>query len=175
MKRGKLEAPDKASRGRNTIPACRELVRTLGSEKLVLVDGPTRIDKRTAGRARGAAIVEFAVVLPLLMTILLGIIEYGWVFMVRQTLQNAAREGSRLVVLQTSVAPYTNVLNRVAAVMAPTRLSTYDTELTRDGCDETVTVTVPYNDVSLMGGFFGTHDYDLVGSCTMRKEGCTDP
>ncbi len=114
-------------------------------------------------------------VLPLLLTILLGIIEYGWVFMVRQTLQNAAREGCRLQVLQTSVEPYTNVHGRVAEVMAPTGVTSYATTLTHSGCEETVQITVPYCDISLVGGFFGTACYDLTGTCTMRKEGCTEP
>jgi len=132
------------------------------------------IKPRRAARRRGAAVVEFAVVLPLLLTVLFGIIEYGWVFMVRQTLQTAAREGCRLAVLQTSVSPYTNVLERVSNVMAPTGLTGYAVTMshaTASNPVETVTVTVPYNDVSLMGGFFGTHDYDLGGTCTMRKEG----
>ncbi len=125
-------------------------------------------------RVRGAAIVEFAVVLPLLLTILFGIIEYGWVFMVRQTLQSAAREGCRLAVLQTSVDPYANVVGRVSDVMQPTGLTTYSLTMTHATVAnpvETVSVSVPYNDVSLMGGFFGTHDYDLAGTCSMRKEG----
>ena len=130
--------------------------------------------RRNPHRALAAAIVEFAVVLPLLLTILLGIIEYGWVFMVRQTMQNAAREGCRQIVLQTSVEPYTNVHSRVAEVMAPTGVSSYEALLTRSGCEETVQVSVPYHDISLVGGFFGTVSYDLTGSCTMRKEGCTD-
>ena len=125
-------------------------------------------------RRRGAAVVEFAVVLPLLLTILFGIIEYGWVFMVRQTLQTAAREGCRLAVLQTSVTPYANVTERVATVMGPTGLSSYTVTMTHasDATPvETVVVSVPYTDVSLMGGFFGTKSYDLGGSCSMRKEG----
>lgn len=129
---------------------------------------------RRDGVRRAAAVVEFAVVLPLLLTILFGIIEYGWVFMVRQTLQTAAREGCRLAVLQTTVEPYTNVVDRVNQVMAPTGLSSYTitmTHATDTNPLETIEVAVPYNDVSLMGGFFGTHDYDLAGSCTMRKEG----
>ncbi len=133
-----------------------------------------RVDTRSRRRARAAAVVEFAVVLPLLLTILFGIIEYGWVFMVRQTLQTAAREGARLAVLQTTVTPYTNVTQRVAEVMAPTGLSTYQVSMTHATLAnplETVTVTVPYNDVSLMGGFFGTHDYNIGGTCSMRKEG----
>jgi len=125
-------------------------------------------------QARAAAIVEFAVVLPLLLTILFGIIEYGWVFMVRQTMQNAAREGCRLMVLQTSVEPYTNVTERISEVMGPTGVSGYSTAFSHSGCEETVSVTVPYYDVSLLGGFFGTANYDLTGSCTMRKEGCSE-
>ncbi len=125
-------------------------------------------------RARGAAVVEFAVVLPLLLTILFGIIEYGWVFMVRQTLQTAAREGCRTAILQTSTEPYASVLARVAEVMAPTGLTSYEVSMTHATVAdpvELVTVTVPYDDVSLMGGFFGTHAYDLGGNCSMRKEG----
>ena len=123
---------------------------------------------------RGAAVVEFAVVLPLLLTILFGIMEYGWVFMVRQTLQTAAREGTRIAILQTSTSPYTSVLTRVADVMEPTGLTGYSVSMTHATVAdpvETITVTVPYSEVSLMGGFFGTHAYDLGGSCSMRKEG----
>jgi len=129
---------------------------------------------RRLHRARGAAVVEFAVVLPLLLTILFGIMEYGWVFMVRQTLQTAAREGTRIAILQTSTSPYTSVLTRVADVMEPTGLTGYSVSMTHATVAdpvETITVTVPYSEVSLMGGFFGTHNYDLGGSCSMRKEG----
>ncbi len=135
---------------------------------------PSGLKARGPTRARAAAVVEFAVVLPLLLTILFGIIEYGWVFMVRQTLQAAAREGARLAVLQTSVQPYTEVISRVNDVMGPTGLDGYVIAMvhaTDANPVETVTITIPYDEVSLMGGFFGTHDYDLGGSCSMRKEG----
>jgi len=130
--------------------------------------------RRDGHRARGAAVVEFAVVLPLLLTILFGIIEYGWVFMVRQTLQTAAREGCRIAILQTTTSPYTLVLDRIAEVMQPTGLTTYSVTMTHATSGdpiETVVVEIPYDDVSLMGGFFGTHNYDLGGTCSMRKEG----
>jgi Flp pilus assembly protein TadG len=132
---------------------------------------------RGSNRARAGAVVEFAVVLPLLLTVLFGIIEYGWVFMVRQTLQNAAREGCRVAVLSTTTEPYTNVTDRVAAVMASTGVSGYTVTMSHatDGNPvEIVTVSVPYCDVSLLGGFFGTACYDLTGTCSMRKEGVGD-
>jgi uncharacterized membrane protein len=130
---------------------------------------------RGSPRARAAAVVEFAVILPLLLVILFGIIEYGYVFMVRLTLQNAAREGCRIAVLQTTVEPYSEVSTRVEQIMATTGISSYGVAMTHatDPCNpmETVTVSVPYTDVSLMGGFFGEHDYDLIGAAAMRKEG----
>lgn len=126
-------------------------------------------------RRRAGAIVEFAVVLPLLLTILFGIIEYGWVFMVRQTLQHAAREGCRRAVLQTSTED--QVTGVVAEILEAANIGGYTLTQTHEGAPnwvETVRVTVPYNSVSLVGGFFGTHNYDLVGACSMRKEGVTD-
>jgi Flp pilus assembly protein TadG len=44
---------------------------------------------------RGAAAVEFALVLPVLLLILFGIIEYGWVFTAQIVLTNAVSEGAR--------------------------------------------------------------------------------
>lgn len=126
-------------------------------------------------RKRAAAVVEFAVVLPLLLTILFGIIEYGYVFMVRQSLQTAAREGCRVAVLQTSNNE--DIVKRVKEVLRPA-LGDKAYSVTIDHANpeagklvETIEVQIPYNDVSLMGGFFGTHDYNLAGTCSMRKEG----
>jgi len=125
-------------------------------------------------RRRATAVVEFAVVLPLLMTMVLGIIEFGYVFMVRQTLQHAAREGCRVAILQTSVNPYANVTARVADAISPTGLNTYSVTMTHATVVdpvETIEVTVPYADVSLVGGYFGFSGGTLRGSCSMRKEG----
>ncbi len=130
--------------------------------------------RRSSHRARGVAAVEFAVVLPLLVMILMGIIEYGYVFMVRQTVQQAAREGCRLAVLQTSVDPYANVTGRVDAVMTAANLSGYTismTHATPGDPVESITVTIPHSEFSLVGGIYGNHLDSLSGSCSMRKEG----
>jgi Flp pilus assembly protein TadG len=49
------------------------------------------LDKGT----RGVAAVEFGLVLPLLMMILTGIIEYGYILSLQVNLTNAVREGAR--------------------------------------------------------------------------------
>ncbi|MHC4695525.1 MAG: TadE family protein [Planctomycetota bacterium] len=128
--------------------------------------------RRDSRRARAAAVVEFAVVLPVLLTILFGIVEYGYVFMVRLTVEHAAREGCRVASLSTSTSA--EVTARVAQTMNDLPY-TLDPPLSNPvPCQETVTVRVAYTDVSLTG-FFGNPSGDLVGTTTMRKEGCTPP
>jgi Flp pilus assembly protein TadG len=48
----------------------------------------------TPPRAAGQAIVELAILLPLILLILLGAIDFGRVFILTTQLENAAREGA---------------------------------------------------------------------------------
>ena len=50
-------------------------------------------------RPRGQALVEFALILPLLMLVLFGIVEFGRAWNAKQVLTDAAREGARLAVV----------------------------------------------------------------------------
>jgi Flp pilus assembly protein TadG len=53
----------------------------------------------TRRREEGASAVEFALVLPILAALLLGIIQFGWYFFVANNASSAAREGARRVVV----------------------------------------------------------------------------
>ncbi len=55
-----------------------------------------RIRKPNHQNRRGVAAVEFALVLPVFLTVSLGVIEYGRALMAANLVTNAAREGSRL-------------------------------------------------------------------------------
>lgn len=63
---------------------------------------------RESGRARrvagdeGAALVEFAFVLPVLVLFMFGIIQFGLAYDRKQNLNSAVREGARLASLPTS-------------------------------------------------------------------------
>lgn len=51
------------------------------------------------GRVReegGATLVEFAILMPLLLVLILGIVELGWAFAQYQDVRHGAREGARL-------------------------------------------------------------------------------
>jgi Flp pilus assembly protein TadG len=47
---------------------------------------------------RGVELLEFALVLPLLLVLVVGIFDFGAAFALRQKMTNAAREGARIVV-----------------------------------------------------------------------------
>jgi Flp pilus assembly protein TadG len=47
-------------------------------------------------RRRGQSLLEFALVVPVLLVILLGIIEFGWYIKNQLTISNATREGARI-------------------------------------------------------------------------------
>jgi Flp pilus assembly protein TadG len=53
---------------------------------------------RAKRRERGVELLEFALVLPLLLVLLVGIFDFGAAFALRQKMTNAAREGARIVV-----------------------------------------------------------------------------
>lgn len=133
---------------------------------------------RRGPKSRAAAIVEFAVLAPVLITILFGILEYGYMFFVRQTLVNAAREGCRMAVLQSATSPYSEANGRIAEIMSPTGIAPDEYEIVIEDTDDQgeaienilVTVSVDINTVSLTG-FFPHPSGNLEGHCEMRKEG----
>ena len=77
---------------------CRALVRGHGRK------GPGRDD-------RGNALAEFALVLPLLMMLVFGMIEMGFALSAAQSIEAAAREGGRLASLQSTTTA--EVVDRV--------------------------------------------------------------
>jgi len=77
-------------------------------------------------RERGAAAVEFALLLPVLLLLVFGIIDFGRALNAQITLTQAAREGARLAALGTPV---------------PTVISSTQTAATGLGTAVTVTVT----------------------------------
>jgi len=55
--------------------------------------------RRRWASEEGSQLVEFALTLPLLLLVVLGIVEFGFIFQRYEVLTNAAREGARVAVL----------------------------------------------------------------------------
>ena len=53
---------------------------------------------------RGAGVVEFALVLPLLMMLVFGVVQFGLLYNRQQALHASAREGARLAALPSATS-----------------------------------------------------------------------
>jgi len=133
------------------------------------------IRKLRAGES-GQSIVELAVTLPLILTLLCGICEFGWVGSNVLTLQNITREGVRAGIVATDAADNTQKISDRIRDMAPSYLAdgiTFDIEYSdpvnfRAG---DVSVTTYYNlkSITPLAGLF-TQDgvFRLSAHCTMK-------
>ncbi|MEO6223194.1 MAG: TadE/TadG family type IV pilus assembly protein [Vicinamibacterales bacterium] len=71
---------------------------------------------------QAAQLVEFALVLPMLLLVVLGIAEFGFIFQRYEVVTNAAREGARMAVLPGYTAD--DVTARVRAYVTDGRVPT---------------------------------------------------
>ena len=60
--------------------------------------------RRTRARTRGQAMVEFAIVLPVFLAMLLGIVDFGRVIWATNSLSNAAAEAARFAIVHGGAA-----------------------------------------------------------------------
>jgi Flp pilus assembly protein TadG len=116
---------------------------------------------------RGAALVEFALILPVLVMLIFGIVEFGRGYNAKITVTHAAREGARVLALTADP-----VAAEAAAVNAATSLDpsavTVSSSACTPGAPATVTVQYPFSyDVPLVGGGTTT----LTGIGVMRCNG----
>lgn len=73
---------------------------------------------RSKSPQRGLAVVEFALVLPVVLVILFGIFEFGFAFWRKQSLTAAVREGGRVAILATAQRTTRDaILAKVASYM----------------------------------------------------------
>lgn len=63
---------------------------------------------------QGQSILEMALIVPMATLLIVGTIEFGRFYMIRQVITNAAREGARILVLSstTSASQVTDVVRR---------------------------------------------------------------
>ncbi|KGH47259.1 MULTISPECIES: TadE/TadG family type IV pilus assembly protein [Modestobacter] len=125
---------------------------------------------------RGASAVEFAMIVPLLIALVLGIAEFGHAFSVQGTLSAAAREGARAMALQNDQAAARTAVRGAAATLDP---DITDAQITITpascpllggiGSSTYVSVTISYPKPYLTG-FFGS-GLSLSAKGVMRCNG----
>jgi|SRR5579885_2951155 Flp pilus assembly protein TadG len=125
----------------------------------------------------GSALIEFALLLPVLITLILGTIEIGWALFVQDTLVDAAREGARVAVTQnvsttTITASIENLLtnSNLPGDKSTVTISPSAVSLQTKGTPITVQVSLPYSDVSILPTTLFLGSTTLSAQVTMVKE-----
>jgi Flp pilus assembly protein TadG len=145
---------------------------------------PTRSIKPSRRRF-GGAVLEMILILPVLLYLAFGTVEFGYFFYVKHALEGAAREGARAAI--PSGAVYSDITDAVSTAMQAANLSgsgytvqvkdgsTIITSLSSAVAGDTITVTVTctwgtagagYRPWGLIGS-----SKQVVGVAVMRKEG----
>ncbi len=126
-------------------------------------------------RARGIASLEFVIILPVLLILLFGVMEYGWMLTKSGEVVNAAREGARAGARADATDADINSVIDARMTLAGMGGAGYTTTITPAavvGDPVTVQVTVPYDgNVELIGFFLIPVPGSLQASVSMSKEG----
>lgn len=94
---------------------------------------------------RGQALVEMALVLPILIILFMGVIEFGRIFHSYLIITNASREGARVAIVGRSDADIKDRVRFVASDLDPAQLQIdIDPESAGRTSGILVTVTVNY-------------------------------
>ena len=138
--------------------------------------------RRRFARRRGGAVLETAVVIPFVLLMTFGLIEYGHFFYMKHILMGAAREGARAAIIAS--ADSDSVADTVETAMTAAGLSTdkYTISVEVNGATATldsaakgdlITVKIEseWDDIGLRPMRLISATSIVRGSAVMRKEG----
>lgn len=116
---------------------------------------------RRQGSERGASAAELAIVLPVLLLVIGGIIDFGRAFAAQMAITQAAREGARMVALNYSSADVTSRVNTAATgftvattivTACPAKGTTISTQASSVRVDNTFSFLILDGVMNLFGG-----------------------
>ncbi len=130
---------------------------------------------RNPSRERGTALIEFALVLPLLLVLTVAAVDFGRAFFVKNMLEQSAREGVRLLAV-TSVADSALIRSRVLEVANSSGVTVTSLQIEGPDASKLVRVTVQGEFNWIFPGVFNlfgagfTNPMTLTGRTVMLDE-----
>lgn len=117
---------------------------------------------------QGAVAVEMALLLPVLILLLMGIMEFGRAYNAQVTLTNAAREGARVMAITNNSTEAVDAAIAAASTLQPQLVSSdftpAPTSCSATEKGESTTLTISYS-LNTLTGIAGP--FTLVGKGTM--------
>ena len=132
---------------------------------------PAGLFRRGTRDERGVAAVEFALVLPLLLILMFGIVEFGLAWYSKQVLTNASREGARAGIARSAISVETVVQNYCANRLIPSGSSPAVSEAGGGAFQNDYAVSVTYEHHFMFAGIIGLPaTKTLTGRTVMKME-----
>ena len=135
---------------------------------------PRSLLSRLRRNQEGAAILEFALILPFLMIVTIGLIDIGRMVWYRTTLAHIAREGTRYAAVHGASNPFpvteqqveTYIVNRTVGISS-NDLGIDVNWAPNNSSGSTVTINVTYNFNFFITGFLPLDPMQLRGASSM--------
>ncbi len=127
---------------------------------------------------KGQALVEFALIVPIMMLIFCAIVDFGWVFLNQLSATSLAREGARAGIICANDVDFTqkvkNKIHSTSTIIDDSRaVITVSLSNPSHPSNGDVEVEIEY-EVSMLTPmgilFFGANEYTVRAECTMRVE-----
>lgn len=122
---------------------------------------------------KGQALVEFAIVLPILLMLVMGIIQFGMMLNSYLAIENASREGARAGIVGSTDAEIETLIISTSPSLNPADLTVILTPSeTNRRSGDTLTVTVTYNykfNIPIISSIFDNGKI-ITGQTSMRIE-----
>lgn len=116
----------------------------------------------------GQALVEFALVLPLFLLILFGIIEFGFAFAFKMQVQNASRDATRYAAIHSSDS---TLVSEVTQYLMDTEdINQMTNSVILSGGSVSVKVRGVENPITPVGYMFFPNGLKITASTTMKTE-----
>ena len=90
---------------------------------------------------RGQSLIEFALILPVLLILLVGVFDIGRAVMLSETLNTAVREGTRYAIVNGALSPSPSGPAPLTSTAIDTQVRRYTT-----GINSTITITITWPD-----------------------------
>lgn len=131
-----------------------------------------RLIKKLRRSEKGQAMVEMALILPILILIIGGIVDFGWLFYNKLALNNAAREGARYAAIHYHLSTDWNA--QAVQLMQNVYVGTnFSQAIVYDAASAQIQAQISANVPVLTGitsTILGRDTIEMTGTCVMRLE-----
>jgi Flp pilus assembly protein TadG len=119
---------------------------------------------------RGQSLVEFALILPIFIVVLFGIMEFGRLWEITNLITSASREGARVAAI--SGTSQSQAINAAQNVLSAANIDDAVVSVSGPNAASEVTVTVSLDYTPMTGNIIpGLDEFSLSRSTIMRWEG----